>query len=292
MAHLRLSSHGHAPADVDQCPACRLVWFDALESVQLDGMGWVRLLRELRPEGAPSLPPPAQAASPCPTCHDALRPVHNRTRFGRFQVLECPKRHGHLHSHSGLLAERGLVRPLLGPERRALAEERHRIDCLNCGAPSDGRSEDCAYCGSPLVVVDLPRLSQALRIGLRRAEGAVEDTAVARPAPGRTMSWACRGCGSALDPSQHTHCPQCGHLVVAPTLLDITTLLDAAEADLKAAAAAAARATERRAAARQRLGGEARQRERVAARRPAGFFMGWGPLFAAIAACLIWWMLS
>ena len=245
MTVLGLPSHGMAPVSVDHCRACRLVWFDALESVQLDGLGWVRLLGELQQGAREPLPAARHAALACPSCRQPLKAVHNRTRFGRFQVLECPARHGHLHSHSALLAERGLVRPLLGPERRALAEERHRIECLNCGAPSDGRGDDCAYCGSPLVVVDLPRLAHALRL---RLEGHGPS-----PAPqGRPLGWSCRGCGAALDPSRDTHCPRCGHLVVAPSLLDITPLLDAVQAEFDAAAQAAARARRVPAVPRQR----------------------------------------
>ena len=49
MAALVLSSHRHARVTVDHCGGCRLVWFDALESVQLDALGWVRLLRNEPP---------------------------------------------------------------------------------------------------------------------------------------------------------------------------------------------------------------------------------------------------
>ena len=46
MQALQLPSHRPLPVTVDHCAGCRLVWFDELESVQLDGMGWTRLLRE------------------------------------------------------------------------------------------------------------------------------------------------------------------------------------------------------------------------------------------------------
>jgi len=231
MAHLSLAGR-MAPVLVDHCTACRLVWFDSLESVQLAGLGWVALLRELQ-QPASSTQAEAASALPCPVCRTALKPVHNRTRFGRFPALECTRCRGHLHSHSGLLAERGLVRPLLPSERRALIEEKRRLCCLNCGAPSEGRSEDCSYCLSPLVMFDLPRLAHALRLRPGRHE---EPTPVA---DGRPLAWACRGCGAPLDPSRQTACPQCTHAVVVPSLLDITPLLDAVEAELRGAANAA-----------------------------------------------------
>lgn len=159
MSHLVLQGHQGKDVIVDHCAPCRLVWFDALESVQLSGRGWVQALRELQRGVRPE--PAAQLL--CPSCHVALKSVHNATRYGRFPALECPQGHGHLHSHSGMLAERGLVRPLLGPERQALAKERRTLMCLNCGAACDGSSQRCSYCATPLMVIDLPRLAHALR---------------------------------------------------------------------------------------------------------------------------------
>jgi transposase-like protein len=241
MLRLDLSTRSSRSVQIDLCKSCRLVWFDALESVQLDGLGWVGLLRAMQQGDPEGLPPPRTDRLACPVCARDLKTVHNATRFGRFQSFECPQRHGHLQSRTGLLAERGLVRPLLGPERRALAEERHRIDCLNCGAPSDGRGESCSYCGSPFVVVDLPRIGQALRLGLRSAMSrpSSPETLLAQAATtiGRPVAWACRACGEALDPSRDPNCPRCGHLVVAPALADLAPLLDAAERELRADAA-------------------------------------------------------
>ena len=141
MAHLALPGHGAQPVVVaNACASCRLVWFDAMESVQLAGLGWLCSLRELQ-RGARGEPPaPRPPVLACPSCQAPLKTVHNATRFGRFAALECPQGHGHLHSHSGMLAERGLVRPLLGPERRALAEERRAIHCLDllAGRWADG----------------------------------------------------------------------------------------------------------------------------------------------------------
>lgn len=232
MAHLVLQGHHANDVIVDHCAACRLVWFDALESVQLSGRGWVQVLRELQ-RGARH-GPSAHRPDPlhCPSCRSALKSVQNATRYGRFPALECPQRHGHLHSESGMLAERGLVRPLLGPERQALAEERRTLTCLNCGAVCDGSGEQCSYCATPLMVVDLPRLAHALR------QHAGNWSMSPRP-DGVPMRWECRGCGQPLDPSREVACTACGHAVVAPSLLDLTPLLTAAEHELRSAEVAA-----------------------------------------------------
>ncbi|MCW5635599.1 MAG: zf-TFIIB domain-containing protein [Rubrivivax sp.] len=229
MAQVRLHSHTGGRVLVDHCAACRVVWFDTLESVQLSGLGWVELLREFaRDEGQPPVAsrPPTLA---CPLCTRPLKAVHNRTRWGRFPAQECPIGHGHLHSDAGVLAERGLVRPLLPPERGAIAAQRRVLHCLSCGAAAEGDGETCHFCASPLLVVDLPRLAHALR-----QRGAAGEALP--PADGVPLRWPCHGCGHTLDPTRSAACPQCGAGVVAPSLDDLKPLLDTAEHELRAAA--------------------------------------------------------
>jgi hypothetical protein len=227
---------------VEHCATCRLVWFDTLESVQLTGLGWVELLRELgRAEAAsraaaasPVMPGPAPApARPptlgCPVCERALKTVHNRTRWGRFPMQECAAGHGHLNTDAGLLAERGLVRVLLPPERSALLARRRVLHCLSCGAAADGEGDSCAWCASPLLVVDLPRLGHALR--QRGVQGEPMP-----PADGVPLRWPCHGCGTTLDPTRAASCPQCGAGVLAPAISDLQPLLESAEHQLRAEA--------------------------------------------------------
>lgn len=282
MQWLTLSSHKAQPVVVDHCPDCRLVWFDQFESVQLDGAGWVRLLRTME-RGAGRLLAQAAVARPaCPACAQPLKSVRNRTRFGLFAALECPERHGHLHSHSGLLAERGLVRPLGLAERQALAQERHRICCLNCGALATRSDDNCSYCGTALVVIDLPRLSHSLRLRF-------DDAGPSPQAPGRHVAWACRGCGAALDPGRDASCSHCGHLVVALELPDIDPLLEAAEAEHAAAAEVDARRLARfPSTSRPRPPREQRSARPAA---PPGWarglmLAGWSPLLLVAALAL------
>lgn len=216
MAHLRLPGHMGRQVDLDHCRPCGLVWFDAMESVHLSGLGWVQTLRELQIGATPDRPVVDRLS--CPLCRSVLRPVRNATRFGRFPSLECPTCAGHLHSQAGMLAERGLVRPLLAAERGALKAERRLLCCLNCGAPSDGEGDTCRYCTTPLLMIDLPRLQHALRL---RPE-TLDQSA---PADGRPLAWACRACGAALDPGRDVCCGQCRHPVVVPSLIDLAPLL-------------------------------------------------------------------
>lgn len=284
MAPLALTSHRHARLTVDHCAGCRMVWFDALESVQLDALGWVRLLRTMEQGLARPLADSQRARPACPLCAAPFKAVRNRTRYGAFAVLECPQGHGHLHSHAGLLAERGLVRPLGLPERRALASERHPLHCLNCGGPAEADDVHCSWCGTALVVVDLPRFAQSLQ---------VRDTAMgpSPTAPGRHAAWACRGCGTPLDPARDTACPACGHLVVASGLPDLDPLLAATEATLAQAAARAARVRERFPSGRRAAADTPAPIDIQHGTKPWGW-LGWAPLVAlAMVAMLLFGLL-
>ncbi len=280
MSHLGLSSKGVTPVTVDHCGDCRLVWFDALESVQLDGFGWVRLLRELQHGAASALPSAAHAKPACPHCSAPLKSVSNQTRFGHFESLECPRQHGHLQSHHALLAERGLVRALLGPERKALAEEHRQLHCLNCGAPADGSVDACGFCKTPLVVIDRPRLVHALHLELNH-DG---------PSPhprGQSTVWPCRSCGAPLDPVRDSQCPRCAHLIVVPSVLDITPILDAADTELSWAA-------ESKAAQHAHPRRSAPNASRTPAASMGSLFMlgGWTPLLLALAVSALAVLLS
>jgi hypothetical protein len=277
MRVLSLSSHKGQPVTVEHCLDCRLVWFDEFESVQLDSFGWVRLLREM--EAGTSRPlAEAQVAHPaCPRCAATLKRVQNQSRFGLFAALECPRRHGHLHSHSGLLAERGLVRPLGVAERQALAQEKHALHCLNCGGAASAGDDHCSWCGTALVVIDMPRLAHSLRLQL--------DGMGASPrAIGHATAWPCRACGSALDPARDTQCGHCGHIVVAHNLPDIDPLLEAAEADLAAAADIEAKRLARYPSTRRPRSSPPASTEAAARGARRSMLSGWTPLLMIQAA--------
>lgn len=232
MRQVALPGH-HAPAtvDIDHCGPCGLVWFDARESVHLAPRAWIELLRDLhhlRHQQASDLA--HVDARACPICRQALKEVRNQTRYGRFPALECGRCGGHLHSQAGMFAERGLVRPLLPAERYALMAEKRTLLCLNCGAPADGKSEDCAWCRSPLLMIDMPRLASSLR-----KRSASEPLMM--PNGGKPLGWSCHGCGAPMDPTRETRCAQCHHAVVAPSLEELDALLDAVDHDWHADAA-------------------------------------------------------
>ena len=44
---ITLEGHYGQHHEADICANCHLVWFDALESVRLSGLGWIGLLRQM-----------------------------------------------------------------------------------------------------------------------------------------------------------------------------------------------------------------------------------------------------
>ncbi|MGA8513548.1 MAG: zf-TFIIB domain-containing protein [Burkholderiaceae bacterium] len=211
-----LEGHYTAKVQVDVCPRCHLVWFDPLESVRLSGLGWVQLIRQMI--ASPAVNAPLAQRLACVRCQSPLKAVRNLTRFGRSAAQECPSGHGHYQGYSLLLAERGLVRPIYPHDRQALLAQGRSLGCLNCGAQLDSTAQECSYCDSPVVLVDMPRLTQAL---LMRFGDALELNA-----PAQQLGVACIGCGQALDPTQDIRCDHCDQSVVLPQLHLLTPLLD------------------------------------------------------------------
>ncbi|HEX7438482.1 MAG TPA: hypothetical protein VF319_00150 [Caldimonas sp.] len=220
-----LEGHYGQRIEIDLCARCHLTWFDDTESVRLSGLGWITLLRGLHAAPEQTM---REVASPlgCVRCGTALKPIRNLSRFGRTSGQECPRGHGYFQTFGQLLAERGLVRPLEARDRRALQRESRGLACLNCGAalPIVTATDACAYCRSPLLVLDVKRLLASLMVrhGLPLPADAAEPAA-----------WACRACGDAVDPTRMTACPRCGHAVLAPSLVDAVPFFDALEPQLR-----------------------------------------------------------
>lgn len=225
MTVLHLEGHYGQTTPIDLCRTCHLVWFDAFESARLSGLGWVRLLRQMQSLDVTSTTAvgPLHSQLSCVHCAQILRPVQDMTRFGRYASLECPQKHGFLQTYGLLLASRGLVRPMTQRDADFLRLEKRALTCLNCGAgltSHENHEGQCSYCESPLLIMDMPRLMQALL--MRRGEP-VKSDAVER------LEWRCRGCGANVHPTQDSACEHCGHTIVAPSLLDLKELLNEVE---------------------------------------------------------------
>jgi uncharacterized OB-fold protein len=215
MAARRLDAHYGQRVEIDVCAACRLVWFDERESLRLSGLGWIELLAQMQHDQAALA---AWSGKPlgCARCRKPLRCEANTTRYGRFVANRCAAGHGTLQSQAMLLAERGLVRAPTVAEREAAQAEKREWACVNCGASVAWRASACAYCATPVLLYDLPRLADSLRPHAAYRE-AVEA--------GRTDAWLCHACGQVLDPTRDALCRQCGHPVLALAAAELRPVL-------------------------------------------------------------------
>lgn len=119
MRALDLSGHYQRRVEIDTCPHCCLVWFDDTESVRLAGAGITEFLREIhgamQADGDHAHAVSLSRVQSCPVCRAALKPVFNRTRFGRTSQLDCPYGHGYYQTYILYLAERASCARWPGP---------------------------------------------------------------------------------------------------------------------------------------------------------------------------------
>lgn len=213
MRRLALAGHYGKQVEIDLCPPCHLVWFDALESVRLAGSGMLSLLGEMA-LGQQQAHHLLGAAASCPRCAGALKTVHNRSRWGPTLQLECRQGHGCYQTFAQYLSEKGLVRPLSVVDRARLMAQPHGLHCLNCGGAIGQGDERCSFCDGVPGLFDVARLARALD-----PEGATEQHAVHTTAA-RHKALACLACGAPLPQGQSSHCDHCGATLAVGSLAE------------------------------------------------------------------------
>ncbi|MBT3067309.1 zf-TFIIB domain-containing protein [Rhodoferax sp. U11-2br] len=171
-----LASVAGGHLELDLCFACRGLWFDPQENLKLSPAAVVELFKLLhahRHEGAKALP---QQLS-CPHCRRALVQGFDVVKSGRYITHRCPQRHGRFSSFAAFMIEKGFVRQLSTAEINDMAQRLKVINCSNCGAPVDLRTDHaCPYCRSALSLLDPQAVERAL-VGYEsaaRAQGGVQ----------------------------------------------------------------------------------------------------------------------
>ena len=203
MRALALAGHYGRGVELDLCPGCHLVWFDQTETARLTGAGLLELIGAMA--HSQTLPHAVlRADARCPRCSGALKPVHNRSRWGDSLQLECRRSHGAYQSFAQFLQEKGLLRPMSRLDRAQLLQDPGRIDCVNCGSAIGADDAQCPFCRSVPSLLDVARLARALD-----PEGVIAP----QPVHGTLASQAalqCAACGAALPPERSLSCAQCG----------------------------------------------------------------------------------
>ena len=121
MQRHQLAGHYGRSIEIDLCAPCHLLWFDSLESVRLTGAALLELVGAMA--GAHGTPHHALGHDVrCARCGSGLKRVHNRSRWGATQQLECLRGHGAWQTFALFLSEKGYVRELTSADRAALLQ--------------------------------------------------------------------------------------------------------------------------------------------------------------------------
>jgi Zn-finger nucleic acid-binding protein len=151
------------PLTVDACEACRGLWFDGAEHLQLSPRSTLELFRRLSAAATASPASPAEPKA-CPRCHSPLENGSDVQRTTRFFFSRCRKGHGRFLTFFQFLRARNFVRTLTPREVKELREHIRQINCSNCGAAVDvERGSSCTYCRTPLSMIDPGQLEATVR---------------------------------------------------------------------------------------------------------------------------------
>lgn len=182
MRVLRLERTPHGHVEVDVCPQCRGLWFDAFESLQLTAEATLALLREVAAHAEAS-PRRADGPLPCPRCGLRLAPTQDVQRTTRFSYWRCPRGHGRFTPLLQFMREKDFVRPLTPQEMERLRAQLGTVRCSGCGAPVDlGRDPACRYCGARVEALDPDAVRKAIERGRRPAAPAPPEPPATLPA--------------------------------------------------------------------------------------------------------------
>ena len=172
MTAQKLASAAGGLVEIDLCFACRGIWFDPLENLKLMPSAVLALFRQLhehRFDGVQSLPHKLS----CPRCSLALTQGFDVVKSGRYITHRCPQRHGRFSTFASFMIEKGFVRQLSLAEIDDMAQRLGVINCSNCGAPVNLRTEHaCTHCRSALSLLDPQAVERALAGYAKAAESA------------------------------------------------------------------------------------------------------------------------
>lgn len=162
MSARRVERKPAGETSIDVCVACRALWFDGYESLQLTPGATLELLRAIHvAEREPVRPLGARLA--CPRCSGALALTRDLQRTTRFSYFRCQRGHGRFTPFMQFLLEKDFVRPLPPAELERLKAAVGTVRCSGCGAAIDLSTDvACRYCSAPVAVLDPDALSRTV----------------------------------------------------------------------------------------------------------------------------------
>ena len=111
MAVHRLDRNRAGTTTIDVCVACRALWFDGFESLQLTPGATLALLKAIHDAEREPMRS-MHSRLPCPRCSTTLVLTRDLQRSTRFSYFRCVRGHGRFTPFMQFLLEKNFVRPL------------------------------------------------------------------------------------------------------------------------------------------------------------------------------------
>jgi len=182
MDQQRVERYDGASLGIDVCFACRVIWFDHMESTQLAAGGVIELLQLIRQHGQGERATLRERLD-CPHCELPLVRTNDLVRSGHIVYYRCPRKGGRLTPFLQFLIEKQFVRTVTPQELDRLRLNVREARCSGCGAPIDLVHQDhCEFCHAPISVLDADAVERAARVWSERAEQQAERRAAAERA--------------------------------------------------------------------------------------------------------------
>ena len=162
MTPLELGARLGSRLDIDLCPACRAIWFDRYEDLQMAPAATLKVFGIISEQtGAPAIQ--LTGTLRCPRCQGRLLLTHDIQRTTPFRYWRCDAGHGRLMAYIDFLREKDFVRPLTSQQLDELRQNVQTINCSNCGAAIDlAKDSVCAHCGSAVSMLDLKQMARTI----------------------------------------------------------------------------------------------------------------------------------
>ena len=162
MTPLEVGGRSGSRLDIDLCPACRAIWFDRYEDLQMSPAGTLKVFGIISEQSGASTTP-LTGALRCPRCQVRLLLTHDIQRATPFRYWRCDDGHGRLMAYIDFLREKDFVRPLTPQQLDELRQNVQTINCSNCGAAIDlAKDSVCAHCGSAVSMLDLQQMARTI----------------------------------------------------------------------------------------------------------------------------------
>lgn len=162
MTDLELGARLGTTLAIDLCAACRAIWFDRYEDLQMAPGATLKLFGMISKHSSAAATP-LTGALRCPRCQGRLLLTHDIQRTTPFQYWRCDAGHGRLMAYIDFLREKDFLRPLTPQQLDELRQNVQTINCSNCGAAIDlAKDSVCAHCGSPVSMLDLQQMARTI----------------------------------------------------------------------------------------------------------------------------------